>query len=113
MKRITAILIVIACSSGLAPNAGARPEPTPRQWYRLRMCESSDRPTVVSRNGKWHGLYQFDQRTWNGVAKKIDRRWVGVKPSKAPRSVQDAMAKQLYRERGRAPWPYCGRKYLP
>lgn len=80
------------------------------QLGRLAKCESSNNPRAVSKSGKYHGLYQFDQSTWNGVARQILPAYVGVKPSQAPSWVQDAMARKLYSQRGRAPWPVCGRR---
>ena len=39
------------------------------------MCESSLNPTAVSRSGKYRGLFQFDQRSWE---------WVGGSPEITP-----------------------------
>ena len=70
----------------------------------LARCESGGRPTVVSSNGLYHGLYQFDVSTWRGVGGK------GL-PSEASPAEQTYRAKLLYADRGRQPWPICG-KYL-
>lgn len=83
---------------------------TDDQLARLAKCESGGNPTAVSRNGKYHGLYQFDQRTWNGVAASVLPDYVGTKPSQAPAEVQDAMARALHSARGRSPWPVCGKR---
>ena len=80
------------------------------QLARLAKCESTNNPRAVSRNGKYHGLYQFNQGTWNGVAGRVLPSYVGVSPSTAPSWVQDAFARKLYQERGRSPWPVCGRR---
>lgn len=80
------------------------------QLARLAKCESGGNPTIVSRSGRYHGLYQFSQSTWNGVASAVLPEYVGVRPSAAPAHVQDAMARALYAARGRAPWPHCGRR---
>ncbi len=80
------------------------------QLARLAACESSGNPAAVSSNGKYHGLYQFDQSTWNATARTFLPSQVGVKPSKAPKAIQDAMARALYSQRGRAPWPVCGKR---
>ncbi|HBX76560.1 MAG TPA: hypothetical protein DEG43_02835 [Acidimicrobiaceae bacterium] len=80
------------------------------QLYRLAKCESTNNPKARSKSGTYMGLYQFDQRTWNGVAKNTLPAYVGVAPSSAPAEVQDAMARALYSQRGRSPWPVCGRK---
>lgn len=84
--------------------------PTEASWAALRRCESGDNPRSVSRTGKYRGLYQFDQNTWNGSASAVDSRWVGVRPNDAPREVQNAMARELFRARGWRPWPVCGRR---
>ena len=80
------------------------------QLARLASCESGGNPAAVSKSGKYHGLYQFNQTTWNGVAKSVLPEYVGVKPSKAPSHVQDAMARALHASRGRSPWPVCGKR---
>ena len=80
------------------------------QLGRLAKCESGNNPQAVSRSGKYHGLYQFNQRTWNGVAASVLPEYVGMKPSQAPVEVQDAMARALYASRGRSPWPVCGKR---
>ena len=83
---------------------------TDAQLARLAKCESGGNPTIVSRSGRYHGLYQFSQSTWNGVASAVLPDYVGVSPSVAPAHVQDAMARALFAARGRAPWPHCGRR---
>jgi len=95
-----AVLASVETSSGL----------TDAQLARLAACESGGNPAARSRSGSFHGLYQFNQRTWNGVAKSVLPSYVGVAPSTAPAEVQDAMARALYRARGRSPWPVCGRR---
>ncbi|MEZ5321370.1 MAG: transglycosylase family protein [Microthrixaceae bacterium] len=80
------------------------------QLRRLAACESGGNPRAVSASGAYRGLYQFDQRTWNGVARSVLPEYVGVSPSAAPAAVQDAMARALYTSRGRSPWPVCGRR---
>ena len=80
------------------------------QLARLANCESGGNPRAVSSSGAYHGLYQFNQGTWNGVAGSVLPDYVGVRPSSAPAAVQDAMARALYNARGRSPWPVCGRR---
>jgi uncharacterized protein YabE (DUF348 family) len=70
----------------------------------LARCESGGRATVISSNGLYHGLYQFDISTWRGVGGS------GL-PSDATPEEQTYRAKLLYADRGRQPWPVCG-KYL-
>lgn len=80
------------------------------QLARLANCESSGNPAARSRSGKYLGLYQFNQGTWNSTAAKVLPKYVGVSPAAAPPEVQDAMARALYMARGRSPWPVCGRR---
>jgi hypothetical protein len=102
-----AVLVAIALQSACQPPP---PSPVDAAFARLARCESGGNPRIVSSSGKYHGLYQFDQRTWDGVAQRVDSAWVGVRPSSAPADVQTAMARQLHAERGRRPWPVCGRR---
>lgn len=90
-----------SCHDGVCPTAD--------QWAKLRNCESGNNPASRSPGGKYMGLYQFDQRTWNGTSAVIRLGYRGVAPSAAPRSVQDAAAADLYQDRGWRPWPLCGR----
>jgi hypothetical protein len=96
----TAVLASMRSQSGLSD----------QQLARLANCESGGNPASRSRNGKYHGLYQFNQGTWNSTAKSVLPEFVGVAPSAAPAEVQDAMARALYAARGRSPWPVCGRR---
>ena len=80
------------------------------QLARLRTCESGGDYTAVSRSGAFRGAYQFNRTTWNGVAARHFSGYVGVDPAHAPPVVQDAMTQRLWGERGRAPWPVCGRR---
>ena len=69
---------------------------------------------ISSANGLYHGAYEFDQRTWDGVEARVGRSdLVGVKPSDAAPAEQDVLTLALYRDRGAAPWASCGRKHLP
>lgn len=97
----------------VAVGTKARPRPAaqPRQstgsadglnWAALARCESGGNPRAVSPNGLYHGLYQFDRRTWQGVGGS------GV-ASQASADEQTYRAKLLYSKRGRSPWPHCGR----
>ncbi len=82
-------------------------EPTERQWYNLRWCESRNNYTIESSNGLFYGAYQFEPRTWRTVGGTGN-------PAHAPPEEQDARARLLYARRGAQPWPrdYCGR-WLP
>ncbi|MEO6821635.1 MAG: transglycosylase family protein, partial [Candidatus Nanopelagicales bacterium] len=76
---------------GRAPNFAA-----------LAMCETHARPRAVNPSGKYRGMYQFDLKTWHGVGGVGD-------PIDATPAEQTYRAQLLYDNRGRAPWPYCGR----
>lgn len=68
----------------------------------IASCESHGDPGAVSRDGLYTGRYQFDDPTWRSIG--------GVGRAKdAPAAEQDRRAANLYRKRGAAPWPVCGR----
>jgi len=85
-----------------------RADPTPEQWAKLRFCESTDdyqARTNFSIDANAFGAYQFEEQTWETVG--------GIgNPLDALPAEQDARARLLYAQRGRQPWPLCGR-YLP
>jgi hypothetical protein len=55
----------------------------------LRMCETHGNYQADTGNG-FYGAYQFMQSTWDRTAQRMGiSRWVGVRPSQAPSSVQD------------------------
>jgi uncharacterized protein YabE (DUF348 family) len=72
-------------------------------WAALAACESGGNPTIVSRNGLYHGLYQFSVGTWKGVGGS------GL-PSQASPDEQTARAKMLYNRSGAGQWPVCGKR---
>jgi LysM repeat protein len=74
-----------------------------QNWGALAACESSGNPSVVSANGLYHGLYQFDVQTWRSVGGS------GL-PSDASAAEQTKRAQKLYAERGASPWPVCGQR---
>lgn len=80
------------------------------ELLRLRMCESTDNYRAVSPSGTYRGAYQFDQPTWDGVAERHFPWLVGVDPVDAEPWWQDAMTRSLWSERGRQPWPVCGKR---
>ncbi len=97
------------------PDPNAEPTPPPaggpsaEAWAKLRDCEASGRYDAVNPAG-YYGAYQFNQGTWDSVAKSSGRNdLVGVNPAKASPADQDAMAFALYASRGAQPWPTCGR----
>lgn len=78
---------------------------------RLRECESTDQYHITNKTGKYMGAYQFDQRTWNGAAQGNGLvELVNVKPHHAAPEAQDALARAVYEDRGRSPWPKCGKR---
>lgn len=70
-------------------------------WGALANCESSGNPRAVNPAG-YYGLYQFDTGTWRSVGGS------GL-PSQASAAEQTYRAQRLYQQRGRSPWPSCGR----
>ncbi len=70
-------------------------------WGALANCESGGNPHAVNPAG-YYGLYQFDLGTWHSVGGS------GI-PTSASAGEQTYRAKLLYKQRGRSPWPNCGR----
>lgn len=70
-------------------------------WGALANCESGGNPHAVNPAG-YYGLYQFDVGTWRSVGGS------GL-PTSASAGEQTYRAKLLYQQRGRSPWPTCGR----
>lgn len=70
-------------------------------WGALANCESGGNPRAVNPAG-YYGLYQFDTGTWRSVGGS------GL-PTSASAGEQTYRAKLLYKQRGRSPWPTCGR----
>ena len=78
-------------------------------WLAFRECtfahESGGNYQIVSPDGLYYGAWQFAVPTWNAVAGRIGRGdLVGVLPSQASPADQDAVAHQLWLERGNQPW---------
>lgn len=96
---MTVLLVASGIALGAAPAAA---DPSPDDWYRLRMCESSNRYTINTGNG-YYGAYQFDKSTWESMGGS------GF-PHEASPAEQDYRALKLYRMRGWAPWPACRKK---
>lgn len=80
------------------------------ELLRLRTCESTDNYQAVSPSGAYRGAYQFDQTTWDGVADRHFPWLAGIDPVEVDPWWQDAMTRALWSERGRQPWPVCGKK---
>ena len=77
---------------------------------RLRHCESRGNYGAVSASGAYRGAYQFHRGTWNSVAKRNYPNLNGVDPAAAAPFDQDRMARALWAEAGRSPWPVCGKR---
>ena len=113
-----AIAIVIATSACTAEQISlyldstreTRSVLTNAELARLRACESNDTYTIVSPSGAYRGAYQFNRTTWNGVASRHVPWLQGLDPAAAEPWWQDAMARALWSERGRQPWPICGKR---
>lgn len=82
-------------------------DPTVEDWDKLAQCESNGNWAIDSGNGFYGGI-QFDAGTWtaNGGGK------YGPTANKASKEQQIEIATKVFRERGWAPWPACG-KSLP
>ncbi len=91
---ITAALVI--------SDAGAASAATDDDFRRLRVCESGGNYAINTGNG-YHGAYQFDRRTWQGLG------YSGT-ANQHPASVQDEGARRLQAARGWQPWPACSRK---
>lgn len=108
--------VVTAAPPG--PDVVAAPTPPPTglsdtQLYRLRMCESTDNYGAhyvygTRYESRARGGYQFEQPTWDSVAARHAPHLIGTDPANATPTDQDDMARWLYSERGRQPWPVCG-----
>ncbi|GAB2460001.1 transglycosylase family protein [Jatrophihabitans fulvus] len=88
---------VVALGVTTLTTAGsAQADPSADQWYRLRMCESSNNYAINTGNG-YYGAYQFDLSTWRSVGGQ------GY-PHQNSKAEQDYRALRLYRQRGWQPW---------
>ena len=67
----------------------------------IASCESGGDPEIVSSDGSYMGLYQFDQGTWESVGGS------GT-PIEASAAEQTYRAALLYSRSGSSPWPICG-----
>ena len=113
-KAIFSLAVFAALLSGCEwanlPANGTPGGVSPESLQRLRACESGDNYGAVSRSGAYRGAYQFSQATWNSVAQRWAPWLVGTDPAVAGQVDQDNMAAALFSERGRTPWPICGRR---
>ncbi|KAK1181660.1 ubiquitin-like domain-containing protein [Streptomyces sp. NBS 14/10] len=72
-------------------------------WQAMARCESGGRPNAVDDSGRYGGLYQLDQGTWQNLGGQ-------GRPQDAPPAEQTYRAKKLYVQRGASPWPHCGHR---
>lgn len=75
-------------------------------YKKIAACESSLNPTAVNKTGKYRGLFQFDQRSWE---------WVGgspeITPDQASVSEQYLRARLLVSRQGfHRAFPQCAYK---
>jgi resuscitation-promoting factor RpfA len=98
-RRAVAALVTAGLIAGvisiLLPSS-AFADPSANDWYRLRMCESSNNYKTNTGNGHY-GAYQFDLSTWHSVG------GTGL-PSNATPAEQDKRALLLWKSRGWQPW---------
>jgi peptidoglycan hydrolase-like protein with peptidoglycan-binding domain len=80
----------------LRHTSSASADPSPQDWFRLRICESGNNYAINTGNDHY-GAYQFDLPTWRSVG------GTGY-PYLASPAEQDARALILYRMRGWQPW---------
>ena len=94
-------LVTVGTKERPAASSGNSPSADGLNWAALAQCESGGRPNAVSSTGKYHGLYQFSQATWNSVG------GTGA-PSAASADEQTYRAQLLYQRSGAGQWPHCG-----
>lgn len=74
----------------------------------IKARESGNNYGAVSASGKYRGAHQFDRPTWHGAAIRAGYpEWADTPVNEVPPAVQDAVAAQLYSERGSQPWSVC------
>lgn len=112
---LTALLFTAACTPEqlalyYTSTEETRDVLTNEELSRLRDCESTDNYEAVSPSGTYRGAYQFDQTTWDDVAGRHFPWLAEQDPVTVNPWWQDAMARALWSERGKQPWPICGHK---
>ncbi|MGY1771729.1 ubiquitin-like domain-containing protein [Blastococcus sp. SYSU D00813] len=96
-------LVTVGTKEPPAPpvSSGNRPSADGLNWAALAACESGGRPNAVSSTGRYRGMYQFSQSTWNAVGGTGD-------PAAASADEQTYRAQLLYQRSGAGQWPHCG-----
>lgn len=75
----------------------------PAEWKALAMCESSMNPQAVNPTGKYMGLFQFSQESWDFIG-------MPGTPLDATVKEQFAAARALKAIQGWNAWPQCAKK---
>src|SRR5215475_15403481 len=100
IRRLVVLGVCATIAGGvlleLRHSSTAAADPSARDWYRLRVCESGNNYRINTGNDHY-GAYQFDLPTWQSVGGH------GL-PNQASPAEQDARALMLYRMRGWEPW---------
>ncbi len=122
VARLVALFVSMAIAVGalvvVAPQAQAHGEGTEISEVgleALRWCESGGNYGIT---GKFHGAYQFTQRTWNfSTIEAGVPEWSGHRPNVAPPEVQDAVTRWLWQAdpakyNGPHAWPVCHKRAL-
>ena len=79
------------------------PKDLPADWKAIAMCESSLNPKAISLTGKYMGLFQFSQASWEFVGQQ-------GKPHEANWVIQYKAARDLHKIQGWKAWPTCAKK---
>ncbi len=79
------------------------PKDLPTDWKAIAMCESSLNPKAISPTGKYMGLFQFSQASWEFVGQQ-------GKPHEANWVIQYKAARDLHKIQGWKAWPTCAKK---
>ena len=79
------------------------PKDLPADWKAIAMCESSLNPKAISPTGKFMGLFQFSQASWEFVGQQ-------GKPHEANWVIQYKAARDLHKIQGWKAWPTCAKK---
>lgn len=87
-----------------APKAQAAVRPLQGDPFdAIAQCESGGRPDAVSRNGRYHGAFQFSLGTWRSLGAP------GV-PTDHDYATQKSWAIKLQARSGWGQWPHCSAK---
>jgi len=106
---VAAALLAAGCFPSPPPSGSTSPHHDDPFLTCVRAHESGGNYTVDSRDGQYHGAYQFTRATWDGTAQHIGRTdLVGVDPHTAAPATQDDMAWALYQWQGTGPWAGSG-----